>query len=78
VGFSPIQVLLYSALRLYTVLAAGALAAAAAVITLPFARTASAFIFAAGIALVAMSVAALPALVWPLAQRPAHLLRVSA
>jgi hypothetical protein len=78
VGFSPIQVLLYSALRLYAVLAAGTVVAAAAVITLPFARTASAFVLAAGIALVAASIAALPALLWPLAQGPTQLLRVSA
>jgi len=78
VGFSPIQVLLYFALRLYTVLAAGIVAVAAGVIILPFASTASAFTFAAGIALVAASVAALPVLLWPLAQAPAQLLRVSA
>ncbi|MFL5239037.1 MAG: hypothetical protein ACJ8EL_15830 [Rhizomicrobium sp.] len=78
VGFSPIQVLLYSALRLYTVLAAATAAAAAALILLPFARAPSAFIFAAGIALIAVSIAALPVLLWPLAQGPAQLLRVSA
>jgi hypothetical protein len=78
VGFSPRQVLLYFAVRLYTVLAAGIVAAAAAAAILPFERTASAFIFAAGAALVAASVAALPVLLWPLLQRPAQLLRVSA
>lgn len=78
VGFSPIQILLYSAIQFYAVLAVGTVAAAAVVIILPFARAVSAFIFAAGIALVAASVAALPVLLWPLAQRPAQLLRVSA
>jgi len=78
VGFSPIQILLYSAIQFYSVLAVGTVAAAAVVIILPFARAVSAFIFAAGIALVAASVAALPVLLWPLAQRPAQLLRVSA
>jgi hypothetical protein len=78
VGFSPIQILLYSAIQLYAILTAGTVAAASATIILPFARTVSAFIFAAGIALVAASVAALPVLLWPLAQRPAQLLRVSA
>jgi len=78
VGFSPTQILLYFAVRLYTVLAVGIVAAAAAVAILPFERTASAFILAAGIALVAASVAAFPVLLWPLAQRPAQLLRVSA
>jgi hypothetical protein len=77
IGFSPIQILLYSAIQLYAVLAVGT-AAAAAVVILPFARAVSTFIFAAGIALVAASVTALPALLWPLAQRPAELLRVSA
>jgi len=75
VGFSPSQILLYSAIQLYAVLAAGTVAAAAAVITLPFARAVSTFIVAAGIALVAASVAALPVLLWPLAQRPSELLR---
>jgi hypothetical protein len=78
IGFSPIQVLLYSAIQLYAVLAAGIVAAAAAVVILPFARAAPAFNFAAGIALAATSATALPALLWPLAQRPAELLRVSA
>jgi hypothetical protein len=78
VGFSPIQILLYSAIQLYAVLAVGTVAAAAVVVILPFDRTVSTFIFAAGIALVAASAAALPALLWPLAQRPAELLRVSA
>ncbi len=78
VGFSPIQILLYSAIQFYAVLAVGTVAAAAVVIILPFARAVSAFIFAAGIALVAASVAAFPVLLWPLAQRPAQLLRVSA
>jgi hypothetical protein len=48
------------------------------VIVLPFARNFSAFVFAAGIALVAVIIAALPVLLWPLARRPAELLRVSA
>jgi ABC-type antimicrobial peptide transport system permease subunit len=78
VGFSPPKVLLYFAIRLYTVLAAGILIAAAAVSILPFARSASAFVFAAGVALVVASIAALPVLLWPLAQAPAQLLRVSA
>jgi hypothetical protein len=36
------------------------------------------FLFAAGIALVAVIIAALPVLLWPLARRPAELLQVSA
>jgi hypothetical protein len=78
VGFSPTKVLLYFAIRLYAVLAAGIAAAAVAMGFLPFARTSSTFIFAIGIALVAATIAALPALLWPLAQAPARLLRVSA
>jgi len=78
VGFSPTQVLLYSALRLYAVLAAGIVVAAVMVTILPFARTVSVFAFAAGIALIAASIAAVPVLFWPLAQAPAQLLRVSA
>lgn len=78
VGFSRGQVLLYSALRLYVVLAAGILVAAAAIAILPFARTASGFTLAAGIALAAASIAAMSVLLWPLAQRPAQLLRISA
>lgn len=78
VGFSPLKVLLYFAIRLYTVLAAGMVIAAVAVIILPFARSASTFAFAAGVAVVAASSAALPVLLWPLAQAPAQLLRVSA
>jgi hypothetical protein len=78
VGFSPIKILLYFAIRLYTILAAGIVLAAAAVSILPFARSASTFGFAAAVALVAASIAALPVLLWPLAQAPARLLRVSA
>jgi hypothetical protein len=78
VGFSPLKILLYFAIRLYTVLAAGIVIAAAAMSILPFARSASTFGFAAGVALVAASIAALPVLLWPLAQTPARLLRVSA
>lgn len=78
VGFSRSQLLLYSALRLYVVLAAGMVVAAATIAILPFARTVSGFILAAGIALAAASIAAVPVLLWPLAQRPAQLLRVSA
>jgi len=78
VGFSPLKILLYFAIRLYAVLAAGIVIAAAAVNILPFARSASTFGFAAGVALVAASIAALPVLLWPLAQAPARLLRVSA
>ena len=78
IGFSPSQILLRSAIQLYAVLAVGTVAAAAAVVVLPLDRAASTFIFAASVALVATSVAALPALLWPLAQRPAELLRVSA
>ena len=78
VGFSPLKVLLYFAIRLYTVLAAGMVIAAVAVIILPFARSASTFAFAAAVAVVAASIAALPVLLWPLAQAPAQLLRVSA
>ena len=78
VGFSPPKVLLYFAIRLYSVLAAGIVIAAVAVSILPFARSVSTFIFAAAVALVAASIAALPVLLWPLAQAPAQLLRVSA
>jgi hypothetical protein len=78
VGFSPARVLLYFAVRLYAVLAAGIVIAAVAVSILPFARSASTFVFAAGVALVAASIAALPVLLWPLAQAPAQLLRMSA
>lgn len=78
VGFSRSQVLRYSALRLYGVLAAGILVAAAAIAILPFARTVSGFTLAVGMALAASSIATVPALLWPLAQRPAQLLRVSA
>jgi len=78
VGFSPLKILLYFAIRLYTVLAAGIVIAAVAVSILPFARSASMFSFAAAVALVAASIAALPVLLWPLAQAPAQLLRVSA
>ncbi len=78
VGFSPPKVLLYFAIRLYTVLAAGVVMAGAAVGILPFARSPSTFVFAAVVALVAATIAALPALFWPLTQAPAQLLRVSA
>jgi hypothetical protein len=78
VGFSPSQILLYFAARLCIVLGAGIVIAAAAVAALPFPRTASEFIVAAGIALAAASIAAFPVLLWPLTQRPAQLLRVSA
>src|SRR5205807_526988 len=78
VGFSPFKILLYLAIRLYAVLAAGIAIAAVAVSILPFARSTSAFIFSAVVALVAASIAALPVLLWPLAQAPARLLRVSA
>ncbi|WGS31100.1 ABC transporter permease [Bradyrhizobium sp. ISRA464] len=78
VGFSPFKVLLYFAIRMYTVLAAGMVIAAVAVIILPFVRSASTFGFATGVALVATTIAALPVLLWPLAQAPAQLLRVSA
>jgi hypothetical protein len=78
IGFSPSQILLRSAIQLYAVLAVGTVAAAAAVVVLPFERAVSTFVFAASVALVAASVAALPAVLWPLAQRPAELLRVSA
>jgi hypothetical protein len=78
VGFSPIQILFYSAIQLYAVLAVGTVVAAAVVIVLPFERAIFTFIFTASIALVAASLAALPVLLWPLAQRPADLLRVSA
>ena len=78
IGFSPSQILLRSAIQLYAVLAVGTVAAAAAVVVLPLERAVSTFIFAASVALVAASVAALPAVLWPLAQRPAELLRVSA
>jgi hypothetical protein len=78
VGFSPSQILLYFAARLYIVLGAGIAVAAATVAALPLSRTASVFIVAAGVALAAASVAAFPVLLWPLTQRPAQLLRVSA
>jgi hypothetical protein len=78
VGFSPVRVMLYLAIRLYAVLATGVVSAGAAVSILPIARTASTFIFAAGVTLVAASLAALPVLLWPLTQAPAQLLRVSA
>ena len=78
VGFSPSRVLLYFAVRLYAVVAAGIVIAAVAVSILPFARSASTFVFAAGVTLVAASIAALPVLLWPLAQAPAQLLRMSA
>jgi hypothetical protein len=78
VGFSRSQVLLYSALHLYVVLTAGILVAAATIAILPFARALSEFTFAAVIAFAAASVAAVPVLLWPLSQRPAQLLRVSA
>lgn len=78
VGFSWSQVLFYSALQLYVILAAGILFAAATIAILPVARTVSGFTLAAGIALAAASIATVPVLLWPLAQRPAQLLRVSA
>jgi hypothetical protein len=78
VGFSPLKVLIYFAIRLYAVLAAGIVIAAVAVSILPFARNASTFGFATAVALVAASISALPVLLWPLAQAPAQLLRVSA
>jgi len=77
VGFSPPKVLLYFAVRLYAVLVAAIVIAAVTVSILPFARSASTFTFAAGIVLVVASTAALPVLIWPLAQPPARLLRVS-
>jgi hypothetical protein len=78
VGLSPFQILLYFAVRLYIVLGASIAVAAAAVAVLPFPRTACEFIVAAGIAVAAASIAAFPVLIWPLAQPPAQLLRVSA
>jgi hypothetical protein len=78
VGLSPFQILLYFAVRLYSVLAASIAVAAAAVAVLPFPRTPFESIFAAGVALVAASIAAFPVLLWPLTQPPAQLLRVSA
>jgi hypothetical protein len=78
VGVSRDQILLYCAIRLTAVFAAGTAVAGVIVIVLPFARNFSAFVFAAGIALVAVIIAALPVLLWPLARRPAELLRVSA
>ena len=78
VGFSPFKILLYFGIRLYTMFAAGIGIAAVVVSILPFARSTSTFVFAAGVALVAKSIAALPALLWPLAQAPAQLLRLSA
>jgi ABC-type antimicrobial peptide transport system permease subunit len=78
VGFSPLKILLHFGIRLYTILAAGVGIAAVAVSILPFARSASMFVFAAGVAVVAASMAALPVLLWPLAQAPAQLLRLSA
>jgi hypothetical protein len=78
VGFSPFKVMLYFAMRLYAVLAAGIVIAAVAVGMLPFPRSAQTFVFAAGLTLVVASIAALPVLLWPLAQAPAQLLRVSA
>ena len=78
VGFSRDQILLYCAIRLTAVFAAGTVVAGVIVMVLPFARNVSAFFFAAGIALVAVIIAALPVLLWPLARRPAELLQVSA
>ena len=78
VGFSPSKVLLYFVVRLYAVLGAGIVIAAVAVSILPFARSGSTFVFAAGLALVTASIAAVPVLLWPLAQVPAQLIRVSA
>ena len=78
VGFSPFKVLIYFAVRLYAVLVGGIVIAAVAVSILPLARSVSTFGFAASVVLVAASIAALPVLVWPLAQAPAQLLRVSA
>jgi hypothetical protein len=78
VGFSRDQILLYCAIRLTAVFAAGTVVAGAIMVVLPFARSVSAFVFAAGITLVAVIIAALPVLLWPLARRPAELLRVSA
>jgi len=78
VGFSPFKVLLYFAVRLYAVLVGGIVIAAVVVSTLPFARSASTFGFAAGVVFVAASIATVPVLLWPLAQTPAQLLRVSA
>jgi len=78
VGFSPFKVLLYFAARLYAVLFVGIVIATGAVSILPFARSASTFGLAAGVMLVAASAAAVPVLLWPLAQAPAQLLRVSA
>jgi hypothetical protein len=78
VGFSPHKILLWVALRIGAVLVAGIVIAGAIVTALPFARSASAFAFAAGIASAAVISAALPVLLWPLARRPAELLRVSA
>jgi hypothetical protein len=78
VGFSRDQILLYCAIRLTAVFAAGIVVAGVIEMVLPFARNFSAFIFAAAIALVAGFVAALPVLLWPLARHPVDLLRVSA
>jgi hypothetical protein len=78
VGFSPFKILLYFGTRMFTVLAAGIGIAAVAVSILPFARSTSTFVFSGGVALVAASIAALPVLLWPLAQAPAQLLRLSA
>ncbi|HWX28065.1 MAG TPA: hypothetical protein VNZ53_11605 [Steroidobacteraceae bacterium] len=77
VGFSPDQILLWVALRVGAVLAAGITIAGAVVMALRFAQSASAFAFAAAIAVAAVILAALPVLLWPLSRRPAELLRVS-
>jgi hypothetical protein len=78
VGFSRVKVMLYFAIRLYTVLAAGIVIGAVAVGILPVPGSAPTFVFAAGLTVVVASIAALPVLLWPLAQAPAQLLRLSA
>jgi hypothetical protein len=78
VGFAPLKILLFFAIRLYSVLAAGIMLAAVAVSILPFPRSASTFAFAAAVTIVAATIAGLPLLLWPLTQTPAKLLRVAA
>ena len=80
VGFSPSQVLSFYAIELGAVLFGSVAIAAAAILLAPFAIADSLATFgvAVGVSVIAAGSAALPVLLWPLWQRPAELLRVSA
>jgi len=79
-GFSRVQILRWYAIELAAVLLGGVTVAALAGLILPsaFAGSTASFGLAAAISVVAAILAALPALLWPLWQQPAELVRLSA